>query len=396
MATQKTQTIQDVLNSSGEQRDLMDLIVGAAVGNQDLSNDPEIVAQYDALSIEQKEIINFVVGAKISKIADLKHAMDVEEFLSHFGVKGMRWGIRNDDTGSGKPSSTATKSTGRRITNAVLGDKTYWKNLAVIGGVTGVGVAASFAAPAFIPASTLITIGQYAGGAAGLSGYATTASLATFGAQVVTAMGITASAVGGTSAAWVAYAANVGRAITNSQKAGAAQVNKTLDKKIKHSDLNSDSMDEAKDFIAHWGIKGMRWGVRRSDAELARLSGGQTEAGDAARARQTQAAIDKGKSLAAVDDADLNQLVNRINLEKRYVDAKDQASVLKKGHSTIKTVLNAGDTMNKAIQFANSGAGKIVAEALGLYNRGAGKHAGYPKNVIDIPGGKTYIGKHRK
>lgn len=32
-----------------------------------------------------------------------------EDVLEHFGVKGMRWGVRNDDKGSGKPSRRQAK-----------------------------------------------------------------------------------------------------------------------------------------------------------------------------------------------------------------------------------------------------------------------------------------------
>jgi len=116
--------------------------------------------------------------------------------------------------------------------------------------------------------------------------------------------------------------------------------------------------------LSHWGIKGMKWGIRRSDAELARLRGGQTESEDAARARRTQAAINKARTTATASDADLNQLINRIQLEKRYVEAKSSASILKKGNSAIRTVLNAGDTANTAIKFLRSPSGRLLATKL--------------------------------
>jgi len=120
--------------------------------------------------------------------------------------------------------------------------------------------------------------------------------------------------------------------------------------------------------LAHWGVKGMRWGIRRSDAELARASGEST---DAIRARETLTSIQKSRSLATASDADLNHLVNRINLEKRYADINPSTAT--KGHNAIKTLLKAGDTMNKAISFANSDAGRLLASALGTKSRG--RHA---------------------
>jgi len=123
--------------------------------------------------------------------------------------------------------------------------------------------------------------------------------------------------------------------------------------------------------MAHWGIKGMRWGIRRSDAELARASG---ESDDAARAAATQKSIQTSGSLSSVSDSDLNHLVNRLNVEARYTTAISNPSVASKGHNAIKTVLGAGDTMNKAISFANSPAGKLLYSSLKL-SKSAGRHA---------------------
>lgn len=54
--------------------------------------------------------------------------------------------------------------------------------------------------------------------------------------------------------------------------------------------------------LSHAGVKGMKWGVRRSDKELA-----------AARAKATSDA--KGMS-----DTDLRAKINRIQMEKQYID----------------------------------------------------------------------------
>lgn len=388
---EKTMTIQDVLDSSGEQLDLIHLVIGAAVSNKDLSSDPEVVSQYDALSVEQKEIINFIVGAKVSKELNLKHTTDVEEFLSHFGVKGMRWGIRKDDGPSGNPA--ALKSTGRRVANGILGDKTFWRNTAIIAGATGAGVAASLALPSVIPAATLVTIAQYGGGALGLSGYATTASLAAFGSQIVTTLGLGATALVGGASLSASYLANIGRAFLGNQKEGMARVNKILDKEAKHSDLSNVTLSEAEEHLAHYGIKGMRWGIRRSDAELARARG---ESEDAYRARKTANTIAKTKTLSSVEDADLNHLVNRINLEKRYseVTAQTKAAPFSALDARAKKLLGFGATLNTAYNFANSPAGRILAEQLGFYKPGPGKHAGLPKNVIDLPSSPKR-GRHR-
>jgi len=79
--------------------------------------------------------------------------------------------------------------------------------------------------------------------------------------------------------------------------------------------------------------------------------------------------------LSAVSDSDLQHLVNRINLEKRFAEV--DPSTFDKGHQRLKKALDVGKTMNDAIKFANSPAGNLLASQLGLSKHG--KHAKPPK-----------------
>jgi len=165
--------------------------------------------------------------------------------------------------------------------------------------------------------------------------------------------------------------------------------------------------------LIHFGIKGQKWGFRRSDAQLAGGKTGTTVTGvkvatdasgkiistkggsltarldargmniknvplenaDATRARTTMATIKKTKSLSAVSDSDLNHLVNRLGLEKRYSEATSKNSVTTKAHSKVKTLLGIGKTVNEAMKFADSPAGQALASAAGLKTGHMGKHA---------------------
>ena len=49
------------------------------------------------------------------------------------------------------------------------------------------------------------------------------------------------------------------------QVSGSKQVQKSLDR---GSDLRQDGFDVTTDYLAHYGIKGMKWGIRRSRSEL--------------------------------------------------------------------------------------------------------------------------------
>lgn len=80
------------------------------------------------------------------------------------------------------------------------------------------------------------------------------------------------------------------------------------------------------DFLAHYGVKGMKWGVRRSPAQLARARG---ESPPKSRAKKKpKASLVSRKSPAPVKSvpqkkmstAELQERVNRIRLEKQYAE----------------------------------------------------------------------------
>lgn len=187
MATERT--IQDLLDEmTPEQRDLQAIIVGAAVEDQVISGDETLVAQYEALPAIQKHLIHFLVGNILAE-RKLEHSNPlVDNFLSHYGVKGMRWGFQKHDplttnrlskssentsgerrlararvkAGSANMAEAhmaALKSNGHRTINAFTGDKTFWKRMGIAAGVTAGLVGASLGVSAF-PESLLSAVGE--------------------------------------------------------------------------------------------------------------------------------------------------------------------------------------------------------------------------------------------
>lgn len=298
----KERTVQDMLDDmTPEQRETMDLIVGAAVEDE-VIDDPQVVADYDALSTELKFLIDFVVGNVLAQQEGGELSQDnlrVTSFLAHFGVKGMKWGVRNTDRAGGgggsasksqrKPPAplvgngsaaklsgstmntkenraaarkqlrkgnasaetahvAALKSTGHRVANAFLGDKTYWKGMAITAGVAGATIGAGILAPAIMPAGALAAVGNAtvfaaSGGTFGASGATAAAygvtgiSAATTGAAYVGAsvassvLGITnlVRAVRGNSRIDVSYE-RLGSTLVANQKAGMKRTAKILSK----------------------------------------------------------------------------------------------------------------------------------------------------------------------
>lgn len=118
--------------------------------------------------------------------------------------------------------------------------------------------------------------------------------------------------------------------------------------------------------LKHFGVRGMRWGVRRSSSQLSGGSapssaskpntpdGGSNKAGgggsdshkspEAQSKHATQRAI-KRHGTDAVNNKDLQDLVNRINLERKYTDLfpKNKTKLQKGKDLATKILLNVGE-----------------------------------------------------
>ncbi len=123
------------------------------------------------------------------------------------------------------------------------------------------------------------------------------------------------------------------------------------------------------DELCHYGALGMKWGVLRSDAQLA-------------IARKARKPTDEdhddykkahsSKSVRSMSDKELRERNNRLNMEKQYADLTKKASTGKKIVSafvttatTVAAVTNAYNTYKKvAVPAVNKGLDKIGDKVL--------------------------------
>jgi len=101
------------------------------------------------------------------------------------------------------------------------------------------------------------------------------------------------------------------------------------------------------DELKHYGVRGMKWGQRRS------------------RLRSHDNALVlplKKKSAKELSNAELNQAINRMRLEKQYKDLNPKG--ISAGNKAILAVLALGTTANAAFAFASSPAGKAVGDGI--------------------------------
>lgn len=113
--------------------------------------------------------------------------------------------------------------------------------------------------------------------------------------------------------------------------------------------------------LTHWGVKGMKWGIRRYqnkdgsltnagkkrraklEAELKQLGGKKKKS--TTTSKTTAEAAPRKKTLAEMSDAEIRDRINRMNLEKQYYDTRKSLAVVNppqvsKGKKFINSVLN--------------------------------------------------------
>lgn len=95
--------------------------------------------------------------------------------------------------------------------------------------------------------------------------------------------------------------------------------------------------------LYHYGVLGMKWGKRRSQAELAR-----------ARASRNSSKVTK-KSIKEMSDDELRRKLNRLQMEQQY--AKLSGADVNRGKEYVNKIIKAGTT-----------AATVTTTAITLYN----------------------------
>lgn len=75
--------------------------------------------------------------------------------------------------------------------------------------------------------------------------------------------------------------------------------------------------------LFHHGVKGMRWGVRRSKAQLSRSRGSSKKGLFTFKKKKVKTQVEtkpKKKSIEDMTDEELNAAIKRLELEKKYKD----------------------------------------------------------------------------
>lgn len=175
-----------------------------------------------------------------------------------------------------------------------------------------------------------------------------------------------------------------GVSATSAQKTSAAKklvsLYGKLDAEVPPS-IESLTHFDTEGFIAHFGRKGMKWGVRHTPAELAKPGALHPASEDAQRHQQSLSKISSGGT-HALSDKEFKAVVNRMQMQQQYGELVSKASgksKIDKGHDSVKKILAFGATGIALYNLANHPATKaglkIVTQAAKTH---VPKHAASP------------------
>lgn len=120
----------------------------------------------------------------------------------------------------------------------------------------------------------------------------------------------------------------------------------------KHMEYDLTKLRHSSDELLHYGILGMKWGVRRTEAQLARARGKKSSDEDASD--DYKKAHDK-KSVKSMSDKELRDRLNRLQMEQQY--SKLNPTTVSKGKKIANGLLKAGTTV-----------ATVTTTALTIYN----------------------------
>lgn len=140
-------------------------------------------------------------------------------------------------------------------------------------------------------------------------------------------------------------------------------------------------METIDDVLAHYGVKGMKWGIRRNRSRQAGGASEKERSPEAQKAYETLQLISK-KGIGAASNDDLKNLQKRIDLEKKYNEAfpKKKSPALEFGEQFVKRVLipvgekNLTAYLNKQADTLMKGKQAVEVLELGKHSPGYGRH----------------------
>lgn len=131
--------------------------------------------------------------------------------------------------------------------------------------------------------------------------------------------------------------------------------------------MHEATVRAGQDFLAHYGVKGMKWGVTRSNPSGGTTGSNRSISSDARQAQKSRDRLSRHGSTDVLSNRDLQDLVTRMNLEQNYNRLKNmEPTAFDRAKRFTSGVGTTARTMNNVIAFVNSPAGKLLRKFVGL------------------------------
>ena len=146
-----------------------------------------------------------------------------------------------------------------------------------------------------------------------------------------------------------------------------------------HTDLElfGDLSMETLDFLAHYGVLGMKWGRRKSE--------GTSTVGASASEDAINVAALRKKKISQLSNAEMKAVTERMNLEKKYreMNPSDQEILMRK-------IKKHADSATKVVMWMATPSGKALLKSMGLDDKSR-KNAEKAKVAADLEKRKAKI-----
>lgn len=115
------------------------------------------------------------------------------------------------------------------------------------------------------------------------------------------------------------------------------------------------------DILEHFGVPGMKWGVRRTNTQLAKAA--TKRSGDSAKAEK-RATKAKKEGVGSLTNKELQELNNRLNLEQNFsrLTSPTNKSKISSGQKALATIVGLGTTITQVRKLLKPATDAIINE----------------------------------
>lgn len=113
-------------------------------------------------------------------------------------------------------------------------------------------------------------------------------------------------------------------------------------------------------FLKHYGVKGMKWGVRKAEQRQRVADNISDDARSTAELRLKA----KDLTVSSLSNDEIRTAVTRIKLEQEYSRLTYEPSKVQKGANVVKKLLGIANTTNQVVSLAKSPSAQVVRDQL--------------------------------